>query len=456
MTESAGTGYERAQIALQSRWEHVMVPNLERIRDLLDILGSPQRAYPAVHLTGTNGKTSTARMVDALLQAHGLRTGRYTSPHLESVTERICIDGEPLTPERFGEVYDDIAPYIGIVDGRHEHRVTFFELTTALAFAAFAETPIDVAVVEVGLGGEWDATNVIDAAVSVVTRVEIDHAALLGGTVAKIAAEKAGIIHAGSTAVLALQRPEALAPLLARADAVGASVVREGLEFGVLSRELAVGGQQLALQGLRGIYDGIYLPLHGGYQAHNAAIALAAVEAFLGSGSGSDEPLDLATVQEAFASAESPGRLEVVRRGPTILLDGAHNPAGAEALVEALQEEFAFDHLVGVISVLADKDAAGMLERLEPVLAEVICTQSASPRVMAAEDLEAIAREIFDEDDVYLEERLDDAIAAAIQLVDRYAADHDGAGAGSGVLIAGSLVTVGEARALLGRRGPRR
>jgi dihydrofolate synthase/folylpolyglutamate synthase len=423
MTESAGTGYERAQIALQSRWEHVMVPDLERIRDLLDILGSPQRAYPAVHLTGTNGKTSTARMVDALLQAHGLRTGRYTSPHLESVTERICIDGEPLPPERFG---------------------------------AFAETPIDVAVVEVGLGGEWDATNVIDAAVSVVTRVEIDHAALLGGTVAKIAAEKAGIIHAGSTAVLALQRPEALAPLLARADAVGASVVREGLEFGVLSRELAVGGQQLALQGLRGIYDGIYLPLHGGYQAHNAAIALAAVEAFLGSGSGSDEPLDLATVQEAFASAESPGRLEVVRRGPTILLDGAHNPAGAEALVEALQEEFAFDHLVGVISVLADKDAAGMLERLEPVLAEVICTQSASPRVMAAEDLEAIAREIFDEDDVYLEERLDDAIAAAIQLVDRYAADHDGAGAGSGVLIAGSLVTVGEARALLGRRGPRR
>jgi dihydrofolate synthase/folylpolyglutamate synthase len=443
------TAFDDALAALRSRWEHVMVPDLARIRELLDLLGSPQRAYPAVHLTGTNGKTSTARMIDALLRAHGLRTGRYTSPHLERVTERICLDGEPVTEERFGDVWADIAPYVGMVDARHPERVTFFELTTAMAFATFADAPVDVAVVEVGLGGEWDATNVLDAGVCVVTTIDLDHTALLGTTVEQIAKEKAGIVHEGATLVSALQPAAALDVLVRRAADVGATVAREGLEFGVLARDLAVGGQQLALQGLSGTYDGIFLPLHGGHQAHNAAAALAAVEAFLGA--GAQRMLDLDTVREGFATADSPGRLEVVRRSPTVLLDGAHNPAGTAALVAALHEEFAFEHLVVVLGCLADKDVHGILEQLEPVADEVVCTASSSPRAMDAEDLEALARDVFDEDRVHLEPRLPDAVDAAFALTDRAAADR-GLDAGTGILVCGSLVTVGEARTLLRRR----
>jgi dihydrofolate synthase/folylpolyglutamate synthase len=443
------TGYDEALASLYERREQLIVPGLERIRELLDLLGSPQRAYPSIHLTGTNGKTSTARIVDALLRAHGIRTGRYTSPHLESITERIALDGEPISPEGFAEVFADIAPYVAMVDAAHEQRVTFFELTTAMAFAAFADAPVDVAVVEVGLGGEWDATNVIDAGVAVVTPVALDHTAMLGKTVSAIATEKAGIIHAGSTAVLGLQQIEALKVLQDRANSVEATVVREGLEFGVLSRDLAVGGQLLTLQGIGGTYEQLLLPLHGAHQAHNAAIALAAVEVFLGA--TAEKPLDVETVRAGFASVESPGRLEVVRRGPTVLLDGAHNPAGVDALVEALREEFGFGYLVGVVAMPRDKDVAGMLERLEPVLDEVVCTTYSSERAMDAEDLEAIAREIFDEDDVHLEERLDDALDVAVRLVDRYAAGHGGIDSGAGILVTGSLVTVGQARTLLRR-----
>jgi dihydrofolate synthase/folylpolyglutamate synthase len=419
-----------------------MVPDLARITELIDLLGSPQRAYPAIHLTGTNGKTSTARMIDALLRAHGLRTGRYTSPHLEAITERISIDGRPVSPERFAEIYADIAAYVDLVDSRHSERVTFFELTTAMAFAAFADAPVDVAVVEVGLGGTWDATNVLEATVAVVTTIGLDHTALLGESVRSIATEKAGIIHPGARVVLARQPPEAAEVLAARVVAVDGSVVREGDGFGVVSRELAVGGQLLTLAGTAATYPEVLLPLHGGHQAHNAACALAAVELFLGA--VPDRPLDPEAVRAGFAAADSPGRLEVVRRGPTVLLDGAHNPAGVEALVEALEEEFAFAHLVVVLGVLADKDVRGMLERLEPAVAELICTTSSSPRAMPAEDLEALARDVLGDDRVYLEPRLDDALDAAVRLV-----DAAGPGSGAGILVAGSLVTVGEARSLL-------
>jgi dihydrofolate synthase / folylpolyglutamate synthase len=436
---------ERVQAALAGRFpaEDRMVPDLERITALLDLLGSPQRAHPSVHLTGTNGKTSTARMVDSLLQAAGLRPGRYTSPHLQSVTERITLDGLPLSEERFAEVFDEVAPYVELVDARSEHPVTFFEVLTAMAFAAFADAPVDVAVLEVGLGGRWDATNVVQAQTCVVLPVGLDHAALLGPTLADIAGEKAGIVHEGATVVLAQQPPEAAAVLLRHCADVGATVAREGLEFGVVERRTAVGGQLLDLQGLAGRYDEVFLPLHGPHQAANAAAALAAVEAFLGGGHGA---LDGELVRDGFARVASPGRLEVARTSPTVLLDAAHNPDGVRATVAALGESFAFSSLVAVVACLADKDVEGILEALEPAVSAVVATQNSSPRRLPVDDLAALAVEVFGEDRVVVEERLDDAIDTAVAQ-----AEEDAVLGSAGVLVTGSVVTVGEARTLLGR-----
>src|SRR3954471_12177045 len=257
--------FDEVNAALESRGFTRMVFDMTKIRELMDLLGSPQRAYPSIHLTGTNGKTSTARMVDSLLRASGLRTGRFTSPHLDSPTERITLDGTPLSEDRFGEVYDEIAPYVELVDD--PVRMTFFEVLTGMAFAAFADAPVDVAVLEVGLGGSWDATNVADAVVAAITPVDVDHVAYLGSDIAGIAAEKAGIIKPGAVALMAQQTPEAAKVLLERAVEVEAEVARSGMEFGVLAREIAVGGQQLRLQGLGGEYDDIYLPLFGEHQA---------------------------------------------------------------------------------------------------------------------------------------------------------------------------------------------
>jgi dihydrofolate synthase/folylpolyglutamate synthase len=435
----------RVEKALEARFPTRMVPDLDRITELLDLLGSPQRAYPSIHLTGTNGKTTTARMIDALLREFGLRTGRYTSPHLQSVTERISLDGSPLDPERFAAVFDEVAPLVELVDGRHPDRVTFFELLTAMAFVAFADAPVDVAVVEVGLGGRWDATNVVQAAVAVVTAVGLDHVGILGSTVAEIAAEKAGIISSGATVVSAGQSPEAEQVLAARATEVGARLVREGVDFGVRSRSVAVGGQSLDLAGLGGDYDEIFVPLFGAHQAANAACALAAVEAFFGAeGRG---PIDVEVVRAAFAGVESPGRLEVVRRSPTVLLDGAHNPAGAAALADAVTEAFGFERLVGVVAVLSDKDVEGLLEQLEPVLTEVVVTTNGSPRALSAQALGEVAREVFGDARVSVVPRLDDAIEQAVTL-----AEAGGSYAG-GVLVTGSIVTIGEARTLLAGAG---
>jgi dihydrofolate synthase/folylpolyglutamate synthase len=444
----------RIMAAIAARQPHRMVPDLSRMTDLVEILGDPQRAFPSVHITGTNGKTTTARMIDALLREFGLHTGRYTSPHLTSVTERICLDGTPIAAARLGAVYEEVIPYVELVDQRHPERMTFFELLTALAFAAFADAPVDVGVIEVGLGGTWDATNVLSAAVAVVTSVDLDHTQLLGDTVTEIATEKAGIIHPGATAVLAPGQPEALDVLLARCAEVGGEAVVEGVHFGVEDRRLALGGQQLRLAGLGGSYDEIFLPLFGEHQAHNAAAALAAVEAFLGGGRGL---LDIDVVRAGFASVRSPGRLEIVRSSPTILLDAAHNPAGARALAAALSESFAFVHLVGVLAVLADKDAAGILEALEPVLDELIVTETTSPRRLPAGDLAAIARDVFGAGRVRVVERLDEALVAAVELADEAAVgsgaqESPGPGGGVGVLVAGSVITVGDARTLLGAR----
>jgi dihydrofolate synthase/folylpolyglutamate synthase len=448
MTDQAATARVRhIDEALQTRRsESHFEPSIGRIAALADLLGDPQRAYPVIHITGTNGKTTTARMAEALLRGLGLRTGRFTSPHVESVTERIAIDGREVDAEQFARAYDDIAPYVALLDERGPTwRPSYFEVLTAMAFAAFADAPVDAAVLEVGMGGSWDATNVADAQVAVITPVAIDHTDYLGDSLAGIAAEKAGIVKPAAFAVLAQQPIEAAEAILRRAAEVGATVAREGLEFGVLHRSVALGGQMIALRGLADTYEEIFLPLHGAHQAHNAACALAAVEAFVCAGK---DPLDSDTVRAALASVTSPGRLEVVRRGPTVLLDAAHNPAGAAAATAAIRDEFSFTQLVGVVGILADKDARGILEELEPILAEVVVSQSSSPRALPADELAAVAVEVFGADRVEVAPRLDDAIDAGVRL-----AEEAGDLGGAGVLVTGSITTVGEARRLLRRPG---
>jgi dihydrofolate synthase/folylpolyglutamate synthase len=421
-----------------------MVFDLGRIGMLLELLGTPQRAYPSVHVAGTNGKTSTTRMIDSLLRAHGLRTGRYTSPHMESVRERISLDGEPVDEDRFVEIYREVQPVAELADAKVGERLTYFDITTALALAAFADAPVDVAVVEVGMGGTDDSTNVLRAGTCVITPIGLDHTDFLGDTLHDIAEHKAGIVYPGATLIMARQEEEAAEVILRRCAEVGATVAREGSEFGVIGRSLAVGGQVLTLQGLGGIYEDIFLPLHGAHQAQNAAVALAAAEAFLGA--GRDRALDPETVRAGFAGASSPGRLERVRIAPTILLDAAHNPHGMAATVAALQEEFDFRRLVAVVAMLGDKDVPGTLELLEPVVDAVVVSRSSSPRAMPPVQLAEIAMEIFGEDRVTVEPELPDAIAAAVALAE---ADIDAGISGVGVLITGSVVTVADARKLL-------
>ncbi|MET8199759.1 bifunctional folylpolyglutamate synthase/dihydrofolate synthase [Micromonospora taraxaci] len=440
------TDFAAVEAELNARGFTRMVFELDRIESLLDLLGSPQRAYPAIHLTGTNGKTSTARMIDSLLRAFGLHTGRYTSPHLETVRERISLDGEPVSEERFASIYREIKPLAELVDARSDEPLTYFDMTTALAFATFADAPVDIAVVEVGLGGAEDATNVIQAGVCVITPIGLDHTEWLGDTLQDIALAKAGIIHPGATVIAAAQEEEAARPLLDRCAEVGATIAREGGEFGVLSRAVAVGGQVLRIQGLGGVYDDVFVPLHGAHQAQNAAVALAAVEAFLGA--GARRQLDIEAVREGFASASSPGRLERVRSAPTVLLDGAHNPHGMAATVNALQEEFAFSKLVAVVGVLADKDAEALLELLEPVADLVVVTRNSSPRAMPVAELAALAAEVFGEERVESAEEIPDAIELAVALAEE---DVPGELSGVGVLVTGSVVTVADARRLLKR-----
>ncbi|GAA2152345.1 folylpolyglutamate synthase/dihydrofolate synthase family protein [Nocardioides koreensis] len=445
--------FEEVEDALLSRWpETRLEPSLDRIQAFTELLGDPQSSYRLIHLTGTNGKTSTSRMIDTLLRALELRTGRFTSPHVERMNERISIDGEPLTDEEFVRAFNDVAPYTHLVDEDQDHPLSFFETVVGMAYAAFADAPVDVAVVEVGMGGSWDATNVADADVAVVLPIAVDHAQYLGDSPVAIAEEKAGIIKPGSIAVLAQQVPEVAELLVRRAAEVGATVAREGMELGVVSRVPAVGGQVVSLQGLRARYDEVFLPLYGAHQAQNAALALAAVEAFAG-----EQPLDEDIVRAAFAEVTSPGRLEIVRRSPTVVLDAAHNPHGAEALASALDDSFTFSPLVGVLGVMADKDHEGLLVALEPHLAHVICSQNSTARALPAGELADAAREIFGEDRVSVAPRLADAIDQAAALAEAGEAFGDPLGSGA-VLVTGSVVTAGEARSLLvprGKGGPR-
>lgn len=441
--------YAEVSAKLQQRWPETKIdPTLDRIRRLVELLGDPQKTYPVIHLTGTNGKTSTARMIDTLLQEAGLRTGRFTSPHLESVRERISLNGEPIDEQRFVEVYTEIEPYVNVVDSENEHPLSFFEVMTAMAFAAFADAPVDVAVIEVGLGGTWDSTNVADGTVSVITPVAVDHAHILGRDPVTIARDKAGIIKPGGTAVMSQQSLDVFEVLLRRSAEVGAQVAREGIEFGVLSRSVAVGGQLISFKGLGGEYEDVFLPLHGEYQAHNAATALAAVEALLGSGAQTEDRITTDLVQAGFAEVTSPGRMEVVRTSPTVIVDAAHNPHGAEATAATVSEAFAFQPLIGVLGCMKDKDVYGVLEAYEPIMETIVCTRNSFDRSMPAEELGEIAAEIFGEDRVLVRPKLLDAIDDAIRLAEENALAM---GTG-GVLITGSVITAGEARTLLVRK----
>nr|WP_280236586.1 folylpolyglutamate synthase/dihydrofolate synthase family protein [Nocardia cyriacigeorgica] len=446
---------------LDRRWPETKIePSLTRISTLMDLLGSPQLSYPAIHIAGTNGKTSVTRMIDALLTALHRRTGRITSPHLQLATERISIDNAPITPGRYVEVYRELAPYIEMIDAQSAAAggpaMSKFEVLTGMAYAAFAEAPVDVAVVETGMGGTWDATNVVDGQVAVITPIGLDHTDYLGPDLTAIAREKAGIIKRApesvvprdNVAVIAEQDPEAMDVLLRRAVEVDAAVAREGAEFRVLARKIAVGGQQLELQGLGGVYDEIFLPLHGEHQARNAVLALAAVEAFFGA--GAQRQLDIDAVRAGFASVTSPGRLERMRSAPTIFIDAAHNPAGAKALAATLSGEFDFRKLVGVVAVLGDKDAAGILEALEPVFDEIVVTTNGSPRALDVDTLTDLAVQRFGDERVVPAFTLPDALETAIAIAEDVADSGDMV-SGAGVVVTGSVVTAGAARALFGK-----
>ena len=427
--------------ALLKRWpETKLEPSLDRIAALVDALGSPQLSYPTIHLAGTNGKTSTSRMIDSLFRELDYRTGRFTSPHLESFLERISINGLPIPPEGMIATYNDIALYLDLIDSRQPHPISFFEAMTALAFVAFAEFPVDVGIIEAGMGGEWDSTNVVQSSVSVITPIGLDHTEYLGETLVEIATTKSGIIKPESHVVLAAQDVEVAKVLLAKALEKAAIVHREGVEFGVGKREIAVGGQQITLHGIHGIYSDIFLPLYGAHQASNAALALAAVEAFVG------VKLDDELVQRAFANVRSPGRMEILYRDPTVIVDAAHNPHGAKALAATLASEFDFESIFGVLAILGDKDVLGYLREVEPIIDRLVVTQNSSDRALPVDKLEELAVQVFGRDRVFVESDLKSAITYAMEQCTLVNQVSEGI---SAVVILGSVVTAGESKAIV-------
>jgi dihydrofolate synthase/folylpolyglutamate synthase len=427
--------------ALIKRWpENKIEPTLDRIIALTDLLGSPQLSYPTIHIAGTNGKTTISRMIDALMSELGYRTGRFTSPHLESFLERISIKGSSIDPAEFIKNYNDIALYLDLVDSKQPHQISYFEALTALAFVAFAEHPVDVGIIEAGLGGEWDATNVVQSQVSVMTPIGLDHMDYLGNTLEEIAQTKAGIFKPESNIVLAAQTPEVAKVLMAQVAKVAAIPFREGVEFSVANRAIAVGGQLIAINGLYGLIEDIFLPLYGAHQANNAAVALAAVEAFAG------VQLDSELVRSAFSKVRSPGRCEVIHRDPTVIIDAAHNPHGAKAIANTINSEFDFETVIGVVAVLGDKDAAGILAELSQVVDYLVVSQSSSARALPANDLAQIAKQFFAPEQIEVILELRGAITYATEKANLSNQVNDGV---SAVLVTGSVVTAGEASGIV-------
>ena len=421
---------------LTRQGEQWVQPRVERTRRVLELLGDPQATYRVVHLTGTNGKTSTARIVESIVRAHGLRTGLFTSPHLERFTERVMIDGEPIDDGLVADAWDEISPFVDLVDAElaaaGDAPLTFFELLTVLAFVAFADAPVDVAVIEVGMGGSWDSTNTADGDVVVFAPIDLDHADRLGNTIAEIATVKSGIIKPGAAAVSAEQNPAALEVLKAAADARSASLAVEGDAFGLTAQSLAVGGQQISVQGLAGTYDELYLPLYGAHQGHNAALAIAAVESLIG---GAEQPLATDVVADGLAQVTSPGRLQLVGVAPTVLVDSAHNPHGARALVSALEDSFDFDEWGIVLGAFGDKDIAGIVSTVVPAAAHVFATAPDSDR---AADPDAVA-DLVEAAGAHVTVHRN--LAEAAEAAREWAAASDR----RAVVIAGSVVLAGEA-----------
>ncbi|MEV7758430.1 folylpolyglutamate synthase/dihydrofolate synthase family protein [Microbacterium sp. NPDC089180] len=421
---------------LERQGEQWVQPRVERTRRVLELLADPQRTYRVIHVTGTNGKTSTSRMIESLLRAIGLRTGLFTSPHLERFTERILIDGEPVADAAIADAWDEIQPFVDMVDAElsasDDAPLTFFELLTVLAFVVAADAPIDVLVLEVGMGGEWDSTNTADGDVAVFTPIDIDHADRLGSTIAEIATVKAGIIKPGAAVVTAAQPPEALRAIRARAEKEGATVSVAGDGFALEDQTLAVGGQQVSIRGVAGSYREVYLPLYGAHQGANAALAVAAVESLIG---GGEQPLNADVVADGLGNATSPGRLQLLGTAPTVFVDAAHNPHGARALVAALRESFDIDEWGAVVGILEGKDAAGIMTTLAPAVARVFATAPDSDR---ATDPDAIA-DVAEAAGlpVTVHPTLEDAADAARS----WAVESDR----RAVVIAGSVVLAGEA-----------
>jgi len=429
---------------LLSRWPETRIdPTLDRIAALADILGSPQLSYPTIHIAGTNGKTTTTRLIDSLLFELGLRTGRFTSPHLQSILERVAINGSPISEGTFIKAYEDIYPYLGMIDEKMSHPISFFEAITALSFVAFAEHPVDVGIFECGMGGEWDSTNVIESKVSVVTPIGFDHMEYLGDTLEKIAKTKSGIIKENTFAILAKQEREAAQVLIDKCLDTNSTPIREGIEFEVVKRSLAVGGQLFSVRGVYGIYEDLFLPLHGRHQASNAATALATVEVFMG-----EQALDHELVRSAFAGATSPGRFEVIHRNPTVIIDAAHNPHGAKSLKETVNSEFNFDLVIGLVAAMGDKDLSGLLEELEPIMSKIIVTRNSSKRSATIAEIDTLAKKIFGSNRVITVDSLNDAIDQGLTLARDTIAVQDKSCA---LLITGSVVTAGEARTYFSR-----
>ena len=416
---------------LDSRKESRMIPDLSRILALATYLDDPQLSYPTIHVTGTNGKGTAARVATEIACAHGLTTGLYTSPHLDSVTERLSVCGVDMTEQEFADEFTHLHPFLELVDAQSDERVTYFEALTALGYLWFADRPVALGVFEVGMGGTWDATNLVAGDVAVITPIGLDHPEL-GDTLTQVAGEKAGIIKEGKEVVAREQEAEALTVLEERAGKVGASMLLEFRDWEVLERLHAVGGQVFSMRGSMATYDELFLPLLGEHAVHNAAASIIACESLLG------ERLDDETLRGALAGVRWPGRLEVAGRHPTIVLDGAHNAAGAEALSVALREFFPGERLHLVLSISANKDVAGIAAQLAPLADVVYATRNESERSADASSIaEAFAAH-------------GPAVAVHGSVAEALEAARAVATADDLICVTGSLYTVADARRALG------
>jgi dihydrofolate synthase / folylpolyglutamate synthase len=426
--------FEEAEALLETRQpEHMPEPSLDRMRALVGYLDDPQLTYPTVHITGTNGKSTTARAVARLACAHQVTAGLFLSPHLVTVRERLSICGEIISEQEFADEWGRLVPYFDLVDDGAEVAVTYFEALTTLAYLFFADRPVGLGVFEVGMGGSWDATNLVASDVAVICPVGMDHVVELGPTIVDIAREKAGIIKAKRPVIVREQESDVMVVLEARAQDVGATLLVEFADWEVDDRLQAVGGQSFSVRGLHATYEDLFIPIFGEYAARNAAAGLVAVEALFG------KALEVDVVREALLGLRSPGRLEIIDRDPLLILDGAHNPAGAEALTIALREAFIWDRLHVVLSTSANKDVEGIVRPLAPMADVVYLTKNNSVR--SAEPL-TLAEHFADSG---ASVKIEPSVASAIEAA-RLAADP-----GDLILVTGSLYTVADAYRALGR-----